>query len=630
MSSSNLTKAQEPSAKPQFNYQLPIRNNSGKNKGYLILPNFDTVTGPVNQKLAIAKNSECPDLLKVAGHLTKEEDDAICCHELQSGQPYYVASGPEDDDPVHTLQYFGQKHVENITPAFEAMKAAREIAHRKGIGPDSRDDVCEFEQRLIGSKTKPAEARSYPQGFTVTPQEDSICAAPVNAAMIKNDELTGNLNQLIAIAAVHLLASCAPKELLGRLARQAESAVPLTFGDEDNKFFSTVQYNYSATGIGLLEMSIGDVGALHIDGHDDPTLWTVLLMLSNIPVGYWPGRTFISSLRVYAAMGPMTAMVFKAVHPHISLGPIPMGSSERVPYKWYLPDSIQIMDPKFYQMGRLAAVCYPKKAIMRKSPALIRRSTPAILQKTSGLRSSLPEAHPVAIAAFGTRRNQMEYLARLEAYDMATQVRINPALIMPPADSFVQKWRWKENGIIMTPRATRVQAVIDGNRSGEEDPWYSSYQKKCEAVLSMKWFNGKKKGNSHWVSTGNIGSTFTVSDPSVSTTAEPLEEFNKNKRGKVAKIKLKYGNKPFKCPSCELRYMTKQQCKIHHDRKHSSSSEWQFPLPSIDPTHQGKTEPEITGPEEEGKAVLESILMGEEFSEEEATFVGKRKRSGVE
>ncbi|KAB8296385.1 hypothetical protein EYC80_009135 [Monilinia laxa] len=618
----NLPKAPEPRASPRFNYQLPVRNESGTKKGYIIMPNFDTATGPINQKLAIIKNSECPELLKVPGHLTKEEDDSICCHELESGQPYYVSAGPEDESPIHTVQYFGQEDVETITPAYEAMKEAREIALRKGIGPKSRSDVSEFEQLMSTSKTR--NRRFYPQGFTITPQEDAICAAPVTAVMMDNAETTGKLNRLIAIAARHLLESCAPKEVLDHLKKQSESAVPLTFGDEHNKYFSTVQYNYSGADVASLELAIGDVGALHIDGHDDPTLWTVLLILSNIPKGYWPGRTFISSLRVYATMGPMTALIFKAVHPHVSMGPISMENSNRAPYQSYLPKSIEIMDHRLYHYSRLAAVCYPKKTIMRKSPALIRRSTPAILQRRIGLRSSLPEAHPVAIAAFGSCRNQMEFLARLEAHDMMTQVRINPALIMPSADWFAQKWRWRQDGEIMTPTVSRIQAVIDGP-SDEDSEWYAAYQKKCEAVLSMSWFSARKKGSSHWVTAQEIGSTFTDTDPSMPTTAEAIEEFNKKLSHftNAAGLKRRYGNKPFKCPSCELRFVTKQQCKGHHDRLHKETHEWQFPLPSLDPTHQ--PQPELgsnEGVEEEGAA---AETGGED---EEAPIVRKRKRVG--
>ncbi|TGO45744.1 hypothetical protein BCON_0369g00080 [Botryotinia convoluta] len=247
MSSCSPLQVAEPKASPCFNYQAPIPNNTGRKDGYLILPNFNTFTGPVNQKLAIIKNSECPELLKVAGHTSKEEDEAACCHEMFFNQPYYVASGPKDKDPIFTAQFFGEKDVKNITPAYEAMKEAREIAHRKGTDPNSRNDVSEFEQRMMGgSKKKIVQRRSYVQGFTITQQQDAICAAQVNAAIIENAESTGRLNQLVAIAAGHLLANCAPKEVLDRLAKQAESAVPITFGHEDNKFFC--KYHTSSVG----------------------------------------------------------------------------------------------------------------------------------------------------------------------------------------------------------------------------------------------------------------------------------------------------------------------------------------------------------------------------------------------
>ncbi|TEY22097.1 hypothetical protein BOTCAL_1613g00010 [Botryotinia calthae] len=488
------------------------------------------------------------------------------------------------------------------------MREAREITHRKSTDRNSRKDVSEFEQRMMGGpKKKVLDRRAYVQGFTITQQQDAICAAQLNAAIIANAESTGRLNQLVAIAAGHLLANCAPKAVLDRLAKQTESTVPVTFGHEDNKFFSTVQYNYSGVEINSLEVSLGNFGALHIDGHDDPTLWTVLLVLSNIPESYWPGRTFISSLRVYATMGPMTALVFKAVHPHISLGPIPMGKTER---------------------PQLVAVCYPKEKVMRETPALIRRSTPLILQTIKGLRSSLPEAHPIAIAAFGTRRNQMEFLARLEAQDKTKIHRINPSLKMPTADLFVQLWSWEENGVTMKPRVSRIQAVLDGD--GETSKWYKGYSKKCESILSMRWFDGKKKTETNWVSIENIGSTFAHLNPLTSTTATPLEEFNKwsKKTNSLPVIKRNYGKLPYLCPCCELRFVTKQRLQNHHNLAHKSTFEWQMPQPSVDPAHQeGNGEFDEEG-EKEGEEQLaeETGLSDEESSEEEGPVFKKRKR----
>ncbi|KAF7881857.1 uncharacterized protein EAF02_006545 [Botrytis sinoallii] len=624
MSSSSSSQVAEPKASPCFNYQAPISNNTGRKDGYLILPNFNTSTGPINQKLAIIKNSECPELLKVAGHTSKAEDEAACCHEMFLNQPYYVASGPKDKDPVFTAQFFGESDVKNITLAYEAMKEAREIAHRKSADPNSRNDVSEFEQRMIGgSKKKILQRRAYVQGFTITQQQDAICAAQLNAAIIENAESTGRLNQLIAIAAGNLLANCVPKEVLARLAKQAESAVPITFGHEDNKFFSTVQYNYSGVEIASLEMSLGNFGALHIDGHDDSAMWTVLLVLSNIPESYWPGRTFVSSLRIYATMGPMTALVFKAVHPHISLGPIPMGESKRLRYA-YLPEKTHIMDSVLYNQSRLVAVCYPKGTVMRETPALLRRSTPKILQTIKGVRSSLPEAHPIAIAAFGTLRNQMEFLARLEAHDKVKMNRINPSLKMPTADLFVQLWSWEENGVTMTPRVSRTQAVLDSD--GETKEWYEDYSKKCDAILSMRWFDGNKKTETNWVSTENVGSTFAHLDPLASTAAKPLEEFNKwaKKTNNLPTIKQNYGKLPYQCPNCELRFSTKQRVKLHHNLAHMYTYEWQMPQPSVDPAHQERNS-EFEGEGEEQLAE-EAGLEDEEYPREEGSIVKKRKR----
>lgn len=65
-----------------------------------------------------------------------------------------------------------------------------------------------------------------------------------------------------------------------------------------NFYAASCQFNYSSANEASLEIEIGKVGALHVDGHDDPRRWTVLLALSNIPEGYWLGRTLITSLPV--------------------------------------------------------------------------------------------------------------------------------------------------------------------------------------------------------------------------------------------------------------------------------------------------------------------------------------------
>lgn len=238
MSSTESSNASELKARPQFNYQVPRKDQSGPKGRYVIMPNFDTKTGPTNQKLAVMKNSELPELLKVAGHLTGAEDDSICCHEFESDVPYYIASGPNDESPVFTAQYFGQKNIWDIKPVYAAMKEARKIALRRITDPKSESKLSEFEQRMSSTKTRKSGRRFYAQGFTITPQEDAISAAPLNSAIIKNAETHGKLNLLVAFAARYLLESCAPKEVLAYLSRQAEASVPLTFGDEGNRYFS--------------------------------------------------------------------------------------------------------------------------------------------------------------------------------------------------------------------------------------------------------------------------------------------------------------------------------------------------------------------------------------------------------
>lgn len=165
-----------------------------------------------------------------------------------------------------------------------------------------------------------------------------------------------------------------------------------------NSVLATAQLNISDVGDVKLEVSLGQVGRTHINFNDDLRRWTVLLSLDNIPGRYWPGRTMITSLRVYAVMAPGCALVFKAVHPHLSLGPIPMRDSKR---NLYEPSALVTrLDPNEYMYLRAKIPVYPRTKIMNSSPALIRNITPKLYLPENSLPFSRPEALAASTSAW--------------------------------------------------------------------------------------------------------------------------------------------------------------------------------------------------------------------------------------
>ena len=172
-----------------------------------------------------------------------------------------------------------------------------------------------------------------------------------------------------------------------------------------------------------LKEVIGDVGGHHGDFSDDPTLWTVLINFSNLPKRMDPGRMILTGRRIYADMGPNTALIFKGVHTHLPLPPGPMGDSTLAPYEVkYVPE----LDPAQYVYGRVMNVNYPKKIVMDQSPFKIRTITPAYLTREDGLVCNAPDFLPDTSAVWGTKRNMMESKARLSALNLTRASFLDP------------------------------------------------------------------------------------------------------------------------------------------------------------------------------------------------------------
>lgn len=191
--------------------------------------------------------------------------------------------------------------------------------------------------------------------------------------------------------------------------------------------------NVSNLGNADVQVDVGKGGGLHVDYLDDYRRWTVLLSLGNLNEGDWPGRTMITSLRVYCVLAPLTALVFKAVQPHNSKGPVPMAGSTR---KRYVPSitNLPILDTGRHAYSRITCPCYPKKAIMDRSPFAIRTRTPDVMNSIRGAENSRhPDLLFVAVHAFGTFSNMYNWHARAFAMTRATPAHGNSTTAVPSA-----------------------------------------------------------------------------------------------------------------------------------------------------------------------------------------------------
>lgn len=200
----------------------------------------------------------------------------------------------------------------------------------------------------------------------------------------------------------------------------------------------------------------------------------------------------ITAFRTYAVMAPFTVLIFKAVHPHISLGPIKMGNSPRAAYVQTIA-SVPYLDPKIYIYARLMIVNYPKRSIMEDSPILARTTTSSLLRGEEGLDCTSPQSLPSALMAFGTLRNQWEYLAKADAFNKTRVARLNSSYIIPSASTIASGFQWREKEEAQNPDISKIQAVLDGNDAGvvaniERDKKWLEYTEKCYGLLSQRSF----------------------------------------------------------------------------------------------------------------------------------------------
>jgi hypothetical protein len=90
---------------------------------------------------------------------------------------------------------------------------------------------------MAAGKENP-KRRDYKLGFTINPQGTQISVAKMNDKIIANTQLVARVAELATLIATDLLRAHAPSEILDLLQRQADTDVPVTYGDVKTRFFS--------------------------------------------------------------------------------------------------------------------------------------------------------------------------------------------------------------------------------------------------------------------------------------------------------------------------------------------------------------------------------------------------------
>lgn len=480
-------------------------------------------------------------LLKVTGALTEEENQSILYQNLKTNEALHMGTKEKN---ITVAGYLGPRSFSERSP--KAYNAAVEAQKMALLRDEVKPEESKLELILGGGKR--SKHRCYTLGFTVNPQAMAAGSAPVNKVMLQpeNKAYVIKFLQLLTEALMGPVETLVSQEELDLARTQREIDVPFTFGLVQNYLFSksqshpiihtifctdfqlaSAQLNYSNFGEVELQETLGAVGGLHVDGNDSPNHWTTLLNLSNLPEGCSGGRTLVTSTRTYFQWTPQgrAAAVFRAVHPHLSIGPAAIDPNlDREPSHFEMPEGDEELDPEMYISARVMAVGYAKDHIMKKSPEIQRNLTPALYKQAPYTKTNTPDRLPEALLAFGTVENQATWYAMAFALNQARNVQNNPSLVPLTATEISHNFRFiSEDGTVSMPIMHMIQATLQGNsaaakRSLHRIKWIES-DKLCRSILSQHWFPTpskkskriswtSKKGTIEWVAQSAIGFTF--------------------------------------------------------------------------------------------------------------------------
>ncbi|EMR81516.1 putative transcription factor c2h2 protein [Botrytis cinerea BcDW1] len=538
------------SSSVEFNYSSPLRRSDGH---VYHMPNFTNELW-----LARARNAEVPVLINDAiGYLTAEEDRSIQMNRIPPNQKVFIN---QNENAVFTAQQVDSKAIKEELPSFvmEGILKLRKMFLRRGEGKDS--DKNRFEQILRSGRG--GKSRTYTMGWSIPPNADSGGVATATKGHIKHCDELAEATQLIAKISQAIIRHATPAEELRVLELQSEIDAAYTVGDEENRNFSTIQVNYSNVNTVSLSVEMGKSGSLHIDAKDDPARMSVLLNLSNLVEGCWPGTFTLMSLRDYWVFAPCDALVFRARHPHFGIPPRMMGDSPREPYVAPFPQ-LAWMGPQLYNYSRLVLVSYPQKYLMNIAPALKRYKMPVHYQQENPMATTFPQGEAFALAAWGALRHQHEKLAMQDAWHLARRHSSGSLAVLPSAKSIAKREAWKdEDGNLVIPRVARIQVVLDGNsaqsRDSDQAKAFARLRKIAKASLSQDYFEKRSTHtDAQYVSV--LGSSL-IKPPDVA----PERKLTK------AATHAMFGEKPYQCPLCDRRVPDSFSLKAHYKTFHKN------------------------------------------------------------
>lgn len=324
------------------------------------------------------------------------------------------------------------------------------------------------------------------------------------------------------------------------------------------------------------------------------------------------------------------ASVFRAVHPHISIGP-ERTDQDREPCHFEMPEGNEELDPDTYISARCMAVGYAKDTIMTRSPEIQRVLTPLLYKQEPNTKTNHPESLPDALLAFGTRENQANWHAMSYAKNHARDLRNGSVFVPLTAEEIAHNFRYiADDKSVATPDVNRIRITLLGNSANAKNDLHSrkwaASDKLNREIISQRWFPVPPKkgaggptryvskgGPTKWVEVSEIGSTFKeleldvsgndtffnlyilimyllltrtyfqlAENPTAQSGAKPKGEGNVQKDIEEAD-RERLGKRPYECAHCSSRYATIKLCKKHHKDKHGDDYEWQRVEPSRDP-----------------------------------------------
>ena len=127
--------------------------------------------------------------------------------------------------------------------------------------------------------------------------------------------LIQSLNHRAATLGVRVVQELFPP-VTSRLQRNRHILLdPPMVGAENNYSFSSLQINISPLSQRNLS-SLGYSGNTHTDIHDDPMSLTVLICVSNLMSGTYPGTFYLGETREWCETKPFSLLLFRGAGPH--------------------------------------------------------------------------------------------------------------------------------------------------------------------------------------------------------------------------------------------------------------------------------------------------------------------------